>query len=423
VESIIENLSSLINYKFSKVTGGIENSPFYNVYSLLDGIGKKLDWPPINSIANSQMLRIESKVTLLFSLKAKLTQNDPVITKLNISLSSLNKQISFYGIAFFFHKLTELSALCKQTFSRGIVLASEAFFVDQSIHDTNNDNAIQDVPASLALISDAEQKHNATVAILIVCVKLWEKFNQHKEISTIITKCLSNSKLDTIAIYKTFLTDYYTNGYLLALNPKPPLTNSLKWDSLKDWTCKQRIPIVAYLFMNEKKTFEPFFKAFGQILADLPTKSFESGNAKFDYQILSKMSFIVFELNKQNVLRYFFNLISEKLKQVSLICLLTVFNQFIFFNSFFFIKLSDSKKSLFSDLLTKNDQFIGLILVIAQSNLENLNISSAASLYDTAFRTIKANSSFDYPDFFTYIYGNFVFKFFSQLKKSLTFII
>jgi hypothetical protein len=305
IESINDNLNEVINFKFD-VEKTNENSPFYNVYSLLDGIGKKLDWPPINSLANNLSLRIEDKISLLFSLKAKLTQNDPVISKLNISLSSLNKQISFYGIAFFFHKLTEFFSLSKATFPQGLVLVSESFVVDRN-------ESIRDVPSDAFALNERDGVHSA-IASLVVCLKLWEKFNQHKEISTIITKCLSNSKLDTISIYKNFINDYYNNSFLLALNPKT-VSNNLSWTSLSGFSCKQKIPIVAFLFMNEKKSFEPFFKALEQILSETPLAEDE----KFDYLMLSNMSFNAFEFTKQNVLSYFSGLMLEKLKQVRIV--------------------------------------------------------------------------------------------------------
>ena len=44
IKFIRENLSDLISYKFESADhNSVLNSPFYNVYSLLDDIGKKLN--------------------------------------------------------------------------------------------------------------------------------------------------------------------------------------------------------------------------------------------------------------------------------------------------------------------------------------------------------------------------------------------
>ena len=264
IKQIRQSLSEeLTVYRFAKANT-VENSPFYHVYSLLDGIGKKLDWPPISATSlpgSSQFLKIEDKINLLFMLKSKLASNDPGIGKLQISAASLNKQISFYGIAYFFHKLSEFSSLSKAVFPRGLVLVSERFSAMSG--DQNQQTAVyaNDTQA------DKELK-GATVLNLVLCLKLWEKFVQHKEILTILTKCLSNTKLDSISCYKLFQTEYFNYGYSLALNNPKSIANTLNWTSLSTMfkSCKQKIPVIAYLFMNEKKSFETFFRELKQIL-------------------------------------------------------------------------------------------------------------------------------------------------------------
>ena len=57
------------------------------------------------------------------------------------------------------------------------------------------------------------------------------------------------------------------------------------------------------------------------------------------------------------------------------------------------------------EALTKNDNYIGLILVLVQFKLESEEISSAAELYDLLIKVIKSKASFEYNEFFSFIYG------------------
>ncbi len=107
-----EKLSDLIEYKYE-----LNGSPFTCVFQLLDEIGKKLDWPnlPLNSSTSIQT--IEEKLTSLLLFKQKPDK------QANISVSSLNKQFSFYAITLFFKKLIEFNAVAKEHFNSRLVMA------------------------------------------------------------------------------------------------------------------------------------------------------------------------------------------------------------------------------------------------------------------------------------------------------------
>lgn len=218
------------------VTFGANSSPFYNVYNLLEEISKKLDWPNTTmGSSKPQDVEIERKLSYLFELKLK---NDK-----NISMSSLNKQISFFGITYFFHKLIEFQTLCGHSFSDMLILAPT--FAPHQKSETST--AISVDVQTTGFTKPIE----ATLTSLVFCLKLWHKFSQHKEFLTIITKCLNNSKLDGLVCYKGFLADYY-NSYLLANS------NSINqnWTSLTTLSLKQRIATVSYLFIHEKSSFQ-----------------------------------------------------------------------------------------------------------------------------------------------------------------------
>jgi hypothetical protein len=91
-----------------------------------------------------------------------------------------------------------------------------------------------------------------SVSNLIYCLKLWHKFNSHKEFLTVVTKCLSNSKLDLMAIYKNFIADYY-NTYSYSLNLKESkAVPSTSLETVNEMEIKQKIITLINLFMNEK---------------------------------------------------------------------------------------------------------------------------------------------------------------------------
>lgn len=101
--------------------------------------------------------------------------------------------------------------------------------------------------------SATSQPLELAISNLIYCLKIWHKFILHKEYYTIVTKCLSNSKLDSLNCYKNFLADYY-NSYQLAVSNNPSGTHS--WSIISSLNYKQKIPLIAYLFMNEKTSFK-----------------------------------------------------------------------------------------------------------------------------------------------------------------------
>lgn len=162
----------------------------------------------------------------------------------SISVSSLNKQISFYGIALFFHKLIEFNAISAKYFSSNLVLTRRLDLIikSQFLESLTPQN-----------LSDSyNEPIDFAICTLVFSLKLWQKFNSHKEFSTIVTKCLSNSKLDSLSCYKNFIIEYY-NVYAATLNPaiSPPT-----WESLNELlTVKQKIPILINLFVTERTSF------------------------------------------------------------------------------------------------------------------------------------------------------------------------
>jgi len=211
---------------------------------LLDEIGKKLGWPVIESAKPLSVIPIEDKISYLLNLKAK---NDK-----NISVAALSKQISFYGLVAFFDKLLEFEVINKVAFSDMLIM-TPTFFTDeindeQQTQDDKNLSAYSNIPVERA------------VSNLIYILKLWHKFNQHKEFYNIISKCLSNSKLDSLSCYKHFVNEYY-NSYALALNLLP--NQNLNWASIEGMNLKQKIPVLAHLLIKEKSSFRVIiFKLF-----------------------------------------------------------------------------------------------------------------------------------------------------------------
>jgi hypothetical protein len=244
---IKEKLNKLIDLKLyfnilqSNDNSNIETTPFMNVYTLLDDIGIKLEWPSLNvpqfqtasGESNLKNLKIEDRLTYLFGLK---TNSDK-----KINIASLNKQISFYGIAAFFQKLIEFQCISKTLFSEMLTISNTSFKSAQSRH-------LDDMPK-------AEKRSSPVLPIeyavfnLIYCLRLWQKFNQYKEFSVIVTKCISNSKLDVLSCYKSFISDYYTH-YSTALSISQA-NQTLNWTRLNSLPLKQRLPLLANLFINE----------------------------------------------------------------------------------------------------------------------------------------------------------------------------
>ena len=91
-----------------------------------------------------------------------------------------------------------------------------------------------------------------SVSNLIYCLKLWHKFNSHKEFLTVVTKCLSNSKLDLMTIYKNFSADYY-NTFSHALNLKDnKAVPAVSLETVNEMEIKQKIITLINIFMSEK---------------------------------------------------------------------------------------------------------------------------------------------------------------------------
>lgn len=368
-------LSNLIEYKYTQDNG----SPFTCVFKLLDEIGKKLDWPNLpNNSSQKSIQNVEEKLTTLLNMKHK-----PDMKQSNISVSSLNKQFSFYAIALFFNKLIEFNAISKEYFTKLVMSRKFKYNSFNSAIIVNNTNDF--------LHEESNEPIEWTSCCLIYCLKLWHKFNSHKEFLTVVTKCLSNSKLDLMAIYKSFLTDYY-NNYALALN----LNNStlaFNWENCTDLDLKQKIPALAHLFMsndNKSDSFQLFFKELLSII-DTCKETNSKENLTKCKLALTNIHFDLFEANLHNVLVYFSSLIIEK-----------------------FIQIFEQKKSALQKYLSENDQLIGYFLILIQMNITNDTTSPFSDIYDRIYQIIKSKGSFNFKQFSDYIYG-ILFKFYLNL--------
>ncbi len=225
-------LLGLDEYKYSP-NGSDLSSPFLNVYKLLDELGTKLDWPS-NADFPFTAMTIEEKIKFLFEWKLK---NDKTI-----SISSLNKQISFYGISIFFSKLIEFQAMCKSLFSDMLIMTQSLIRVDKLAEITYDSDDI-------ALTDQIE----FAICNLIYCVKTWYLLTKHKEFLTIINKCLSNSKLDSLGCYKVFLNEYYNNFTMVQNGPN---STNQSYNSLTGMNAKQKVPMLANLFKYENASFQ-----------------------------------------------------------------------------------------------------------------------------------------------------------------------
>lgn len=251
------SLGELAHYAYSACLGS-STSPFYAIYTLLDELAKKLDWPMV--VSGSSELEIEQRLSRLFEMKSKTDS-----TAKSAPSSALNKQISFYGLAFFFQKLVEFQCaaqFCFNSSSAGLVmaplfeLASKQSEVESAFVCSSNKPIAIDwthglcQPAHGRLVSKC-------LTSLACALELWRKFNQHKEWMTIIVKCLNNSKSDGIGAYKSFIADYYSSYVLTTANA---VSLNLTWSALvTTLSLKRRISLIAYLFVNEKASFKVFF--------------------------------------------------------------------------------------------------------------------------------------------------------------------
>lgn len=361
---IYEQLKDLIEYKYTD-----KNTPFSEVFKLLDEIGKKLDWPSLQ--ANQT---IEDKLSALLSLKQKSDKQS------SISISSLNKQFSFYAVALFFNKLIEFNAVSSEFFSNKLILVKRyKFTMNKPVASATADSAQIRTPIDFS------------VASLIYCLKLWHKFNSHKEFSNVVTKCLSNSKLDLMTIYKNFIAQYYTN-YSVALNLQS--ATQPNWDTIGTLTSRQKLPALAHLFMNEKcDSFELFFRELLVLIEQSKQEQSNQENLNYAKFLMSNAQFNLFELTTNNVLSYFSWLIIEKL-----------------------IQLLEIKKLLLHKFLTEKDQLLGHFLVLIQLNLSSDSL--IIDVYDTIYQIIKTKANFVYPEFFDYIYDTQVLQDFSALNNN-----
>lgn len=402
IEFLNSNLKGLVDYKYynPKFTASHQDnsSPFQHIYKLLDEISKKLDWPtlpaPNTTLQNgASFCDVDNKLSYLLSLKSKLaseTTKPPAAS--NISVSSLNKQISFYGIALFFHKLIEFNALADKFFSNRLTLTRKFDAVVKR-------KFIENLQASKLL--DKEDKFcndpiDYAICTLVYCLKLWQKFNCYKEFSTIVTKCLSNSKLDSLTCYKNFLNEYYS-VYSSTLNaesaPSSSSSSLTPWDPLlvemqqinSDSGFKQSVSLIVNLFIQNTAGFEIFFEQFVLLLSKLTDRHSSSSSSSHyissSQVILSNSQFDIFELNLVNTIEYFSRLIIEKL-----------YHLFI------------TKKSNLIKFFNENDTLLGHLIMIIQINLSENAPSYLLEIYDFIFQIVKTKDSFVYADFYEYIY-------------------
>ena len=60
--------------------------------------------------------------------------------------------------------------------------------------------------------------------------------------------------------------------------------------------------------------------------------------------------------------------------------------------------------------LSENDEFVSILIVLVQINLNNRTKNSIVEFYDILYQTIKSKNNFNFPNFFEYIYGNYFSK-------------
>ena len=181
-------------------------------------------------------------MSLLFEIKHKSAAADAK----SLSMSALNKQISFYGLAFFFHKLIEF-----HSYSTSTLILVPLF----DANSTSSSSSSSSKPIVIECCAEPSPILESCLANLVFTLELWRKFNQHKEWMTIITKCLNNSKSDGIGYYKNFVADYY-NSYLLGLSGTAATALGLNWTNVAALPLKRRLSALAYLFINEKASFK-----------------------------------------------------------------------------------------------------------------------------------------------------------------------
>ena len=238
VKFVYEKLDDFYTFKLEK------ESPFDDFFDVLTEIGKKLDWHTVTAQAvasslssfssSSDKIQIEDKLSYLLKLKSK---NDKQVNN-----SLLTKQISFYGIALFFKKLIEFQSIANELFNNRLIMIKTYQYKSLSDAETADGEKIKKP------MPKTSEPFDIAMSNLVYCIKLWQRFNQQKDFLTIVSKCLSNSKLDNLGFYKTFISDFYN-----VATQSTPTQSAQSWESLKDLEMKPRIVALANLFMQEKE--------------------------------------------------------------------------------------------------------------------------------------------------------------------------
>ncbi len=195
------------------------------MFFLLDEISRKLDWPLKDPLHN-QMDKVDKLLKLRHGMQS--TSN----TALNIDNNKLTKQLSFYGITQFLYELIKLNKIMSHMYTNRVV-----FNLMINKHDT------------VDRVTCASDK---TLTQLEYVLDLWSKLNEYKEVCNVITKCLTNCKLDATHIVQNFLFEFYY-FYKFDLN-KPHVkqyVHELIECAATRIETKKRIQLIAILFLEK----------------------------------------------------------------------------------------------------------------------------------------------------------------------------
>jgi hypothetical protein len=203
------------------------------MFYALDEISIKLDWP-LKDATHNQLEKVERLLKLRQAIQLG-------VSTPGLDGNKLTKQLSFYGITQFLYELIKLNKIFSYMFNKQLMF-----------NLTINDCAKIDTSRGYL--------HEKILKQLEYTLDLWSKLNEYKDVCNVITKCLTNCKLDNTNLIQEFLSDFY---YLYKFDAtKPYMRNYLQ--DLADCpftisTCKKKMQYISYLF-HEKSMYKVILK-------------------------------------------------------------------------------------------------------------------------------------------------------------------
>jgi hypothetical protein len=201
------------------------------MFFTLDEISKKLDWP-LKDTTHNQADKVDKLLNLRHGIQSGINT-----TGLVLDVNKLTKQLSFYGITQFLYELIKLNKTMAYMFNSRLMFNLVANESDAADHNR-------------------AYRHEKILKQLEYSLDLWSKLNDYKDVYNVITKCLTNCKLDGTHLVQDFCSEFY---YLYKFNMNKPYDRQYVQELMecgsKTLSYKKRIQYISYLFV-EKSMYE-----------------------------------------------------------------------------------------------------------------------------------------------------------------------